>query len=169
MILSVSFTGHRYIKEYKVVKNYLENYLRKLITDNKDKEIVFYSGAAKGFDQIAFFAINMIKKEIKQKGENINIKNIVASPIKNFSVPNYGILKKLADEFIIVEELENYKTDNFMEKFQKRNEFMVDNSTLLISFYDGRQGGGTLNTVNYAKKNNREIIYLKEMIDNDKN
>jgi uncharacterized phage-like protein YoqJ len=40
---------------------------------------------------------------------------------------------------------------------QKRNQFMVDNSSVLISYLRENKGG-TLNTVNYAKKKNIKII-----------
>ena len=42
----------------------------------------------------------------------------------------------------------------------KRNKYMVDNSSVLISVFDG-SFGGTMHTVNYAKKQGLEIIELK--------
>lgn len=44
-------------------------------------------------------------------------------------------------------------------KMQKRNEWMVDNSDILIAVYDGSTGG-TANCVKYAEKYSREIIYI---------
>lgn len=165
-ILAVSFTGHRFLKDYKKIEEFVEKYLRNFVNENKDKRLVFYTGAAKGFDQLIFFKINKIKKEFKYKGEEVDIQNNIASPINNFKVPNMGIMKKLADNFVEVENLEEYKTDIFKQKFQKRNEYMVDNSSILIAYYDERESGGTFNCIQYAKSKNKEIIYLKEMIDN---
>lgn len=44
-------------------------------------------------------------------------------------------------------------------KMQKRNEWMVDNSDLLIVVWDG-SAGGTFNCVNYAVDNSRDILRI---------
>lgn len=155
-IIAVSFTGHRYVKNYKSIDEALTEFLDKFISENKDKSLRFYTGAAKGFDQMVFFKVNRFKK----KYPDVEIKNIVASPIRNFKVPNMGIIQKIADEFIVVEDIPEYKTDIFIHKFQKRNEFMVDKTTILVTYYDGRSNGGTVNCIRYAKKLNKNIINL---------
>ena len=38
---------------------------------------------------------------------------------------------------------------------------MVDNSSLVIAVYDGRKSGGTLYTMNYAKKIGNELIVIR--------
>ena len=40
-----------------------------------------------------------------------------------------------------------------------RNNFLVDNSSLLLAYYDGRKKGGTYYTVNRAKKKGIDIDY----------
>lgn len=42
---------------------------------------------------------------------------------------------------------------------QKRNEYMTDNSDIVIAVWDGSKGG-TANCVRYAKKLNKEIIVI---------
>lgn len=42
----------------------------------------------------------------------------------------------------------------------KRNKYMVDNSSVLIAVYNGTLGG-TMQTINYAKKKGLEIIELR--------
>lgn len=42
---------------------------------------------------------------------------------------------------------------------RRRNQYMVDNAALLIAVFDGKPGG-TMQTVNYAKKQGLEIIKL---------
>jgi len=44
-------------------------------------------------------------------------------------------------------------------KFQKRNEWMVDNSQLVLAVWDGSRGG-TANCVKYAQRVGRDIRYL---------
>ncbi len=48
-------------------------------------------------------------------------------------------------------------TDTCMEK---RNRYMVDNASVVVAVYDGRQGG-TASTIAYAAKKGREIIELR--------
>lgn len=42
----------------------------------------------------------------------------------------------------------------------KRNEKIVNQSSVVVALYDGRDKGGTYYTVNYAKKLGRNIHYL---------
>jgi len=44
--------------------------------------------------------------------------------------------------------------------FQKRNEYMVNQSSLIIAVSDGR-AGGTMNTIAYAKQQHKEVIIIK--------
>lgn len=45
------------------------------------------------------------------------------------------------------------------ECMRKRNDYMVDNSSVLVAVYDGRFGG-TMHTVKYAEKMGLEIIQI---------
>lgn len=160
--LTISFTGHRIIKDYKSVSNKIDEYLKELIFNNSDKEIVFLTGGARGFDQLVFFKIHKIKKTLKDKQR---IKNVLCLPIKNFKVPNLQILKRISDECIQVENLEEYKVDDFRKKFLKRDEYMVDKSDFIVAYYDGRLFGGTKYTIDYATSKEKQIKNIfKEMI-----
>ena len=44
-------------------------------------------------------------------------------------------------------------------KMQTRNEYMVNNSDVILAMYDG-SSGGTRNCIEYAKKQNKQIINL---------
>lgn len=44
--------------------------------------------------------------------------------------------------------------------YQIRNEWMVDHSDLVIAVFNG-QPGGTLNTINYAKQQNKKILVIQ--------
>lgn len=41
--------------------------------------------------------------------------------------------------------------------YQKRNEWMVDNATHVMAYWDGKEKGGTYNCIQYAKRLNRPI------------
>ena len=43
---------------------------------------------------------------------------------------------------------------------QKRNQYMVDNSDILIAVWDKRIKGGTAKTFEYAQKTNKPVIII---------
>lgn len=45
-------------------------------------------------------------------------------------------------------------------KMQKRNQWMVDRSEIVIAVYDGSASGGTANCVNYAKQQNKKMVII---------
>ena len=45
--------------------------------------------------------------------------------------------------------------------FFKRNMYMVDRSSLVIGVSDSPPTGGTAHTINYAKRNNRDIVLIE--------
>lgn len=57
-----------------------------------------------------------------------------------------------ADEVIVLSE--NYYPRCFLE----RDEFMVDNASLLIAYYDGRERGGTYYTVKKATTDGIRVV-----------
>ena len=51
-----------------------------------------------------------------------------------------------------------YACDNyFPAAYQMRNEYMVDNSERVITYFDGKNGG-TANTIRYALKKGKKIV-----------
>ena len=43
------------------------------------------------------------------------------------------------------------------ETMYKRNQFIVDNSSVIVALWNGSPRSGTANTVNYAKKQGRKV------------
>ena len=121
--------------------------------------INFISGGAIGFDTVAFFAIESLKKDYP------SIKNILAIPFigqenrwKEDSIERYKKMLNLADDIIYVDQIEKYKTSSIAGKLNKRNHYMVDNSSYLIACYDGTKGG-TYNCLEYATKTGLTHLY----------
>ncbi len=115
---------------------------------------VFYTGMAKGFDIEAAEYVELIKRRNKK------IKLIAVIPYEGqengwdeFWKNRYTKLLSRCDEVVVINK--NY------EKwvFGKRNQYMVDRSRYVITYFDGKPGG-TANTLKYALKNNREIINI---------
>lgn len=166
----VCFSGHRNIygynyndRRYVRLMNKLDEYLLKegFYKDGNK----FISGGAIGFDTLVYKMIHIQKK-------NHNIKNILAIPFfnqskkwKNEDKQVYEQMKIFADETIFVDALEEYRIKTVPigmyhpAKMQKRNMFMVDNSDVVISCWNGSKSG-TFNCIKYAKKKGKKIINI---------
>ena len=70
------------------------------------------------------------------------------------SVRMYNNILKKAESIVYVSE-GTYAA----WKMQTRNEYMVNNSDVILAMYDG-SSGGTRNCIEYAKKQNKQIINL---------
>ena len=67
-------------------------------------------------------------------------------------VKRYDRLLEVADEVIVLSE--SYYPRCFLD----RDEFMVNNSSKLIGYYDGREKGGTFYTIRKAMAQNIPIV-----------
>lgn len=153
MNLFVGVTGHRNINnsDYESIKFLLKNTL------NEIKPNFVITGMAIGFDQL-----------VAETCVEENIKFIAAIPFlgqekiwpKHIQTIYKNFLK-MAHEIKIVCEgsYEPYK-------MQKRNEWIVDNSQILIAYFDNnyKKFSGTKNCVVYANKQKKDIINLYEFI-----
>lgn len=148
----ISFTGHRLDKigikipseiYYKIYKS-IEDKLKEL------KPSKTISGMALGVDQISAiisYRLNIpFIAAIPFKGQE----NLWSDKEKN----TYNKLLKLSCEQVIV-NTGTYLTSHY----QTRNEWMVDNSDLLIAIFNGSKSG-TANCINYAKRKNKEILVI---------
>lgn len=146
---TVSVTGHRVLREgfdkEKVKSVFLERI--RLGYDT------FLIGMAVGFDTVCFQVLEEIRRLLP-------IKIIACIPCEHqdqkFSYlqkKEYQRMLEVADEKILVSK------DYTPYCMQKRNMFMVDNSSLLIA-YLRESNGGAKNTVEYAKNKNVSIIYV---------
>ena len=180
-MLKISFTGHRPNKLggyqwgnkiQKEVSKEIEKNILEIIERTEEKEIVFYSGGAIGVDQIAFEVVDGLKEVIWFINEDITIKNNIAIPFKDQDrlwkindKERYKSQKERADNVIYVDTEKGYEVSGTekgkydIRKMQKRNEYMVDNSDILIAVFDGSKSG-TKNCIDYAKKHNKEIIII---------
>jgi len=159
---SVCFTGHRAhhlgINEKSDRKRFL-NLLKKL-----EEKICFLhryfgftdfiSGMALGVDTYAAQTV------LRLRDYGMNIRLICAIPCRNQSSlwndsqrKTYNEILAAADKVILLEE--EY-SDGCM---QRRNEFMVNNSSLVLAVWNGKPGG-TANTLRYARKLSRPILQI---------
>ena len=142
------FTGHRVLK-----KDFDEYKLKEVIDDVIKKGYdTFLIGMAKGFDLKCFETL------LSYNSKKIEI--IACVPCENQSQgytkeekEKYNYFLKKANKIITLNE------EYFNGCMQVRNRFMVDNSSLVIAYMYAERGG-TKYTVNYAKKKEKEIIYI---------
>lgn len=132
----------------------------------------FISGGALGFDSMFFWAVNHLKKKYPE------IENVLAIPFQNQYIKWqsqqqhwYFEMLKRADHIFDVARIPEYSTmedkqtppipldDYSNAKMKERNKFMVDQSGVIVAFYDGTYGG-TSHCFNYAMNNifNRPAI-----------
>ena len=166
------FTGHRpkklagYQKEsYKEFVPELAEWLYAYATQHQVEQ--FISGGAQGFDQLAFWAVNMLQKNHPE----LHIKNILYIPFHGqekkwkatgcFSQHEYNQMIQMADVIHFCTELtndDNYK--KIIKALDDRNKDMVNHSQRVIALYsieenrNGMEQGGTANCIAYASRKN---------------
>lgn len=123
----IAITGHR---------NYPDpgSFYRGLNNLSADR---YYLGGARGADTDALEYLGRT-----QPGSQRTV--VVSNRLIDQPAATRPITQKYATDII---ELRN----NGANRFQVRNQYMVDRSTHLRAFYDGRGSGGTYNTIQYAK------------------
>ena len=163
--ISICFTGKRakslagYSREnYQQLFDKLYEFLYRLVEIYKEFDIEFLSGGAQGFDQLAFWAVEKLKRN------GYSVKNIVVVPFKGqenpwkdqgtFSKEDYNLMLSKADNVVILSEDSN----NYADKYKDRNHYMVDHSVAVIGLFN-EISGGTGECISYAKeqKQNRQM------------
>lgn len=157
------FTGHRSQKlpwrfneddeRCLAMKATLHNEIEKAI---KRGYRTFLCGMALGFDMICAETVLELKKQYR------DIKLIGAIPCKNQEIK---WIKKEQERYRkLVKQLDGIRCiyDEYIgaECMLERNEYMVNNSSLMIALFNGL-AGGTKKTIDYARKQGLEIIIIK--------
>ena len=132
---TAAFTGHRFVDASQ--------------REHVKKRLCF----AIGFDMMAAEVVVSLKQIYP------DIILTAAVPFKGqaarfgfYDRKRYDRLLEVADEVIVLSE--RYYPRCFLD----RDEFMVNNSSKLIGYYDGREKGGTFYTIRKAKAQNIPIV-----------
>lgn len=125
----------------------------------------FISGGTQGFDQIAFWAVDIVKRDPAYSG----IKNKVYIPFKGqegkwfkeglFSQKEYSLMLSRADEVKVISE------EQSIAALFQRNEAMVDASDGILCLYEddswkNASNGGTAKAMQYASRHMMDIWQL---------
>lgn len=142
-------TGHRKITEDLDFKKLREVFIN-LITKGYD---TFLIGMAVGFDTLCFKILEKLK-------EDYSIKLVASVPCFNQDINFTPLQKKVYRDMLKKADITYYISKEYTPySMQKRNMFMVDNSSVLVAYLREKKGG-TYNTVKYATNNNKKIIYI---------
>lgn len=151
--VTCSFTGHRDIVcDPSELMKRLDEAVRNAVANGYTR---FVAGGALGFDTMAARAVLSLREE----DPRITLHLIL--PCKNqdkywddWQKKEYLSILEAADSHEYICELYTRYC------MAKRNEAMVNASSLVIAYYNGEAKGGTAMTVRYAKKKDTQIINL---------
>ncbi|CDN30806.1 hypothetical protein BN938_0701 [Mucinivorans hirudinis] len=157
---TVAFTGYR---TAKILRSSNEPDILQTIATELDKTVLclhkqayttFLSGMSEGFDLFAAEAV------LRARMKHPEIRLIAVIPFQGQELgysdrdkERYKIIYELANEVIYTDESYNERA------YLDRNDFLLDNSSVVVCYYDG-QRGGTMYTVNRAKLRALPIINL---------
>jgi len=144
-------TGHREIPADKLdyVKRELEREIRAALEDGYRE---FLTGFAEGVDMLFARCVN----ERREEYPDIFLEAAIsyAGRIKRFNKDGRELFAK-CDGFKII--CAKYQRDCFFQ----RNRYMVQKSSRVIAVYDGRAGGGTFFTMDYARNLERDLRVIE--------
>ena len=149
---TAAFTGHRFVDAAQ--REHVKKRLSNAVLDAYGHGIRnFISGFAIGFDMIAAEVV----VSLKQSHPDITLTAAIpfngqASRFSFYDRKQYDRLLEVADEVIVL-------SDRYYPRcFLDRDEFMVNNASSLIAYYDGREKGGTFYTIRKAMAQNIPIV-----------
>ena len=142
----VAFAGHRYEWHCIGVEEKLLQTIEELI--NKGYT-VFYDGACGAFDKKCLHALI----ELKRKYPHIKVIKI----LKYYHHDKEKYELPPCYDGSIYPDIEQC---HYKQIITKRNEWIVDNCDVLVCHIEETYKSGAYNTVNYARKVNKPIIYI---------
>ena len=155
-VFTVTFFGHRYIDNFFAVENKLEETIRDLLCSKQYVE--FLVGRSGEFDQMVSSTILRLKRNVRD--DNSALRLVLPYPTAEFE-NNEDSFYNYYDEIEICDESAKA---HFKGAMQIRNRSMVDRADLVVCYIE-REEGGAFQTVQYAKKQEKQILNLYEIID----
>ena len=148
--ITVAFTGHRtYCGE---ANSDLHQTILKLSEEGFTR---FLCGMAWGFDLAAGEAVAEAKKHCSE------IELVAVVPYDGFGglfrgddAEQYGRVMAAADEVVVVSE------QGGDAAFRRRNDYLVDNASIVVAWFDGEPRGGTAYTVRRARHSRLPVVNL---------
>ena len=146
-IFRVGFIGHKEIEHFRQIEEQLREVIGKLLDEKEFVE--FYVGRNGDFDIIVASVIKSIQRDVGTYNNCL----ILVLP---YPVADYDSYEDYYDEVLIPHELNNI---HYKAAIEKRNEWIIDNSDLLI-MHVVREEGNSAKCMKKAEKIGRKIINL---------
>ena len=147
----ISFIGHSFVPSQDTVKLFVKEQIENSISGVGD--VTFYLGGYGDFDGICA----CVCRELKSKKQNY-IELVYVTPYITLSAQ-----KKIKEmqSFGLYDSSIYPPIERTPPKFaiSKRNEWMINNSDLIIA-YVNREYGGAYKSLRYAKRKNKKIINI---------
>jgi uncharacterized phage-like protein YoqJ len=149
---TITFCGHKNISDRQLILNKLVKTLESYFKEQSP--LTFYCGGYGDFDSLASQAIDILKKQYTEvKAEKILVTPYITSAYQE----RISDMKNFYDE-VVYPPLENVPL-----KFaiSRRNEWMVENSDIVIA-YVKYSWGGSAKTLVYAQRKHKQIIHISD-------
>ena len=116
----------------------------------------FISGGAIGVD------MDFAEAVLQAKKQNKDIMLEITVPCRNQDLKWSKDDKMRYAEILNSTDFVNILSEGYTSFcMQKRNEYIVNKSDLVIAFWNGEESGGTWNTISYAKRKGKQILINK--------
>ena len=147
--IAVSFTGHRtYLSE---ADEELRQLLEELYAEGARR---YLCGMAWGFDLSAGEAV------VQHKLLHEDVELVAVEPFAEFRSLFRGEDAERYDALIAAADCRVVVGENNMGAYMRRNDYLVDHSSLVVAWWDGRRDGGTAYTALRARRKGREVVNL---------
>ena len=146
---TVAFTGHRTYKGE--VDDELRCVVRELYAVGIRR---FLCGMSWGFD----LAAGRCVLEFKEKNPWVEL--IAVEPFAEFGSLFEGADKELYDRILAAAEERVVVGENDKGAYMMRNNYLVNNASVMVAWYNNIPRGGTAYTVRRARKNRVEVVNL---------
>lgn len=152
---AVSFTGHRWSRIRTDRDTLLSELYRTVSELYKAGYTTYLCGMAQGLDLLAAEAVCRFRKE--QAGD---IRLIAAIPFRGQAERFSPEDKRLYNRIAAVSERVILSEEYYEGCFHRRNEFLMDNASVVVAYWDGTPKGGTYHAVQRAERKEIPIINL---------
>ena len=153
-IYTVSFFGHRYIDNFRVIEDRLEELIIKLLREHE--YVDFLVGRNGDFDQLVSSTIRRVKREFRDD----NCTHILVLPYNTSEFQNNE--DNFAEYYDEIEICPESYAAHFKAAMQIRNRSMVDRSDLVICYVE-HNSGGAYQTMQYALGREKKVVNLAEV------
>lgn len=147
--IAVAFTGHR------TYRSEADEELRQLLEELYAKGARRYlCGMAWGFDLSAGEAV------VQHKLLHEDVELVAVEPFAEFRSLFRGEDAERYDALIAAADCRVVVGENNVGAYMHRNDYLVNHSSLVVAWWDGRRDGGTAYTALRARRKGREVVNL---------